>query len=335
MRNLNTVFSCFLCVFFFVFSQALGASSNFPVMHLGDSRVGGFSSEAVGLELINNGAYGLNAFSNRGSGSLYFVLFDETLSVVDLDNPNNWTPHELYRWGWEFIEQEVLDRYEEVGLALSEVSYDKDGIGCYAENPMRYGDFHDLGGDELVLFMGNDFVIYSPARSKGPIIFLARLKIDDWVSQQKSLDWYENRSTPRRVRDHDPQYQSALAIAAVGGYQGQRFPGYRGYAKLYFGDFDEDGSKDILVWRKLYVSRLRNDPVDGFQKVSDSYLHYEATDKGYVRAETEFSVVQQWLSVNELTWQDGFPTESECSGEEGAPIPEMHDPLLNDPEVLQ
>ena len=41
----------------------------------------------------------------------------------------------------------------------------------------------------------------------------------------------------------------------------------------------------------------------------------------------EASKVQQW--------QKGYPTLSEYPGEEGQPIPEMHDPLLNDPEVLQ
>jgi hypothetical protein len=46
--------------------------------------------------------------------------------------------------------------------------------------------------------------------------------------------------------------------------------------------------------------------------------------------------VKGWLTSNNLTWwKKGYPSKSECAGQEGQFIPEMHDPLLNDPEVMQ
>ena len=44
--------------------------------------------------------------------------------------------------------------------------------------------------------------------------------------------------------------------------------------------------------------------------------------------------VNGWLAAKQLSWQQGFPSRSECPGQEGQLIPELHDPLLNDPDVL-
>ena len=45
--------------------------------------------------------------------------------------------------------------------------------------------------------------------------------------------------------------------------------------------------------------------------------------------------IQSWLLAKNLTWQKGFLSKSECAGQEGQLIPEIHDPLLNDPDVLR
>jgi hypothetical protein len=44
--------------------------------------------------------------------------------------------------------------------------------------------------------------------------------------------------------------------------------------------------------------------------------------------------VKGWLTAKQLTWKKGYPSKSECAGQEGQFIPEMHDVLLNDPDVL-
>lgn len=112
--------------------------------------------------------------------------------------------------------------------------------------------------------------------------------------------------------------------------------GLRAYAKLYFGDFDKDGSPDILAWRKAYRSNPGTNPVKGFTKIEENLQHFKRSSTGeYLPQDTSPEIIQNWLSAKNLTWQKGFPSKSECAGEEGRLIPEMHDPLLNDPDVLK
>jgi hypothetical protein len=91
------------------------------------------------------------------------------------------------------------------------------------------------------------------------------------------------------------------------------------------------------VWRKLYLSKLLSEPVAGFDKVSDTYYHYErkVTGEYELKTDTAPETIQGWLTAKNQTWQSGFPSKSECAGQEGQLIPEMHDPLLNDPDVLK
>jgi hypothetical protein len=55
----------------------------------------------------------------------------------------------------------------------------------------------------------------------------------------------------------------------------------------------------------------------------------------YQKQPTDSATVKNWLTTRHLTWQKGYPSRSECPGQEGQLIPEMHDPLLNDAEVMQ
>jgi hypothetical protein len=122
--------------------------------------------------------------------------------------------------------------------------------------------------------------------------------------------------------------------------------GIRGYAKIYFGDFDNDSNPDVLVWRKAYKSRSKKDEVVGFEALRQEWSHFERdlkvqeeSEQGitgeYLPQQTDEATIRKWLSENELTWKKGYPSASECEGEDGQLILEMHDPLLNDPEVLE
>ena len=114
---------------------------------------------------------------------------------------------------------------------------------------------------------------------------------------------------------------------------------------LIVGDFDADDNPDIIKWEKVYVSNKKTESI-AWNKVRNSLTHYErdlmtqqrlgaGVTGEYLPQITPDSVIENWLSANELTWQKGFPSTSECEGEEGQLISEMHDPLLNDPDVLQ
>jgi hypothetical protein len=50
---------------------------------------------------------------------------------------------------------------------------------------------------------------------------------------------------------------------------------------------------------------------------------------------TNYGWVERLLTLYNLTWSKGYPSKSECAVEEEQLIPETHDTLLNDPEVLQ
>jgi len=246
----------------------------------------------------------------------------------------------LSRWTKEAIEQEVLNRYELVNRAYYKpyTLYRDAPLACLNSSPLRYGDIDGDSNNELVLFIGNDLIIFSTEHQR--IVFAVNVRVDDWFNEEGTALYFKY-NTYEASREDKPQYQSA----ANGDYP-EATPGYRGYAKLFIGDYDEDGNPDILIWRKLYLSNLVNNPQTGFTKQKDSLYHYErdlsaqaklpaGVTGEYLPQTTDTATIQTWLSDNNLTWQKGYPSLSECAGQAGQLNPEMHDPLLNDPEVLK
>ena len=229
------------------------------------------------------------------------------------------------------IENQVISRYQEVGIDYRDMELMvKNPLGCLRDVPLRYDDIDGVGTAELVIFAGNDMVVFSPGLKK--TVFQARLRIDDWFTLEETNQQFEDHTyyagSARR-----PQYESAANSDWL--MHGEPLPGYRGYAKLYFGDFDADGAFDIVVWRKLYESRVNSDSVKGFIKKGDLLVHYKLVNGEYKKQNTDQAIIKGWLTAKQLTWSKGYPNKSECAGHEGQLIPEMHDPLLNDPDVLQ
>ena len=259
-------------------------------------------------------------YSLSSSNNLYLTNFD-TRDIL-----GNWP---LTRWQYEPIENEVKSFQADIYKKL----YQKvlNPIGCLDEIPLNQGDLDADGKSELILFLGYDLVVFSP--EAGRIVFMINYTVPGWMSLEGTAHHHE----ANWIKEGDegvPQYQNLLDE-----HYGDALAGLRGYAKLYVGDFDKNGQSDILVWRKLYDSNMQNNPVKGFHKLKDSFYHYEkSTAAGStgesLPQETDPGTIQSWLATNTLTWQQGYPSKSECEGEEGQLIPEMHDPLLNDPDVL-
>ncbi len=229
----------------------------------------------------------------------------------------------------------------EVQVLGTSKQYNIDGynpsIGCLNQAPLRYGDVDNNASNELVLFLNNDFVVFSPALQK--IIFATNLSDSDELKPERVADWFLDEATV------NPQF---VADSGTNNLIKAALPATRSFAKIYLDDFNNDGKKDIIVWRKLYESNLKTNPILGFGKVADLLVHYSLVDGEYqiqsnkppVDGEFENDSAQQetlkgWLTTKNQTWQSGFPTKSECAGQEGQLIPEMHDPLLNDPDVLK
>lgn len=239
----------------------------------------------------------------------------------------------LTRWEGEYMEEEIPARYrkyhlERSGPAMVSRGLLGDWLGCMPQSPLRYGDFTGNGYNELVLFIQGDFLVFSPQSQQ--TLFSTSMRVNDWMTREETTGYLRGGELSEQ-----PQFQSRIAAAAVGNYQGMHEPGYRGYSKLFVIDPDDDGQQDLLMWRKFYTSRFRDDPVDGFKKLHDRLFHYEFVDGQYRRHDTDEAVIRSWLTDRDLTWPKGYPNYSECDGEQGQLIPEMHDPLLNDPEVLE
>jgi hypothetical protein len=212
-----------------------------------------------------------------------------------------------------------------------------DSLGCLSNTPLRYGDINADTNQELVLFLQNDLLVFSLENKK--IIFSTNLHNADELKPERVEDWFLDETTV------NPQH---VAQSGTNNLIKAALPATRSFAKIYMDDFNSDGNKDIIVWRKLYESNLKTNPVLGFTKVGDLLVHYSLIDGEYqlqtnkpaVDGEFETDDAQQtqlkgWLTAKNQTWQSGFPSKSECAGQEGQLIPEMHDPLLNDPDVLK
>src|SRR5690625_4972385 len=231
----------------------------------------------------------------------------------------------LTRWPQETQDSDVSDIYNMEGAQEGDVwhlyAHERlirpNSLGCLANTPLRYGDIEGNGLNSLALYIGKndqqlDWVLFSP--SAGKTEFSARLALQDFKNA--------------------PEQASVQYMSDALGHLGA-MPGRRAYAKVYIDDFDGDEQQDILVWRKRFESLPSSDEREGFSLVKEVYRHYKKVEDEYQPQETDEATIKGWLAENELTWQKGYPNKSECEGEEGELIPEMHDPLLNDPDVLQ
>ncbi|GAA6135448.1 hypothetical protein NBRC116188_22380 [Oceaniserpentilla sp. 4NH20-0058] len=282
--------------------------------------------------------YGL---SGGGQGIGYYDLKNKTepigwpltsSSPCNASNDDCVEPWWVGRWSeQEFLEPEIKKRLNDYEITLPyELSYGDevaDAIGCLEHTPLRYGDIDADSDSELVLFLKNTLVVFSPTQEK--VVFSTLFNYPDYITWQTLIDAEMYLDDPDA---NTPQYASLYEFKK----DRNAIIGYRGYSKLYVQDFDNNQNVDLVLWRKLYQSRLQGDSLKGFEKLSDSYLHYKKVDGAYqLQTGTAPETVQGWLTANNLSWQKGFPSKSECDGQEGQLIPEMHDALLNDPDVLK
>jgi hypothetical protein len=275
----------------------------------------------------------------QNQSDLYSISSGLNLYHMDFDNRKLISSWPLTRWPYQYYSPDVKTQYEglfSTGYPLPfEYESVAPGPGCIGSAPLRYGDIDGDDKSEVVVILGGLFIIFSPEH--GRTVFAEYLD---------ESDWYTTEQAAKLLRGQEPltnvQYMSRLWADNSNG----RVAGIRAYAKLFFGDFDQDGNPDILAWRKSYRSNSGNDPVKGFTKMRENLQHFERDLKAqeespqgitgeYLPQATDETTIKEWLTTANLTWQKGYPDKSECPGEEGKPIPEMSDPLLNDPEVMQ
>ncbi len=239
---------------------------------------------------------------------------------------NNWP---LTRWPHAQIPTEISAMLDNATIPgwKQKVEYTSHFkmAGCLNQSPLRFGDVDADAKSELVLFLNGELIIFSP--EQGRIVFSTFYEADDWYRQGSLGD--ENEAS-----DVDgKKYQHHSEMLALNGYE---HSAYRSYTKVYVQDFDGDGVSEIVSWRKTYQSYPVGE-LTGFKLLSNRYEQYKKDESGeYIpQKDTSEASIQGWLTGKSLTWQSGFPSKSECAGQDGQLIPEMHDPLLNDPDVLK
>lgn len=265
-----------------------------------------------------------DAVISKSDNEYYWLFRGTALGLFNDDqnlNIDGWT---LTRWPTE-VNDESLGAFTsnysgdwyDYGLTL-DTWVDRKGIGCLTDAPLRYGDIEDDGTNELVLLLGDvdrtlDLLVFSPEQET--VTFGMRAAFQD--------------SFPAEFPDKAGyEYVSEIDMRSP-------YPAERIYAKVFVGEFDGDAetTNELIVWRKRYSPYPVGSSNQGFYLDQSSFEHYVQADE-YQRQATEQATIQQWLTANNLRWPDGYPNVSECEDQEGQLIPEMHDPLLNDPDVL-
>jgi hypothetical protein len=258
-------------------------------------------------------------YSISGSLHLYLTNFDtrEVLGRWPLKRPASFK-----------LFPEITTQYQDLNVETDTSNYEYsdwlEGVGCMNKSPLRYGDFNGDTNNEVVLFLNDDLVLFSPNAEK--IIFSMPIDSSDWLTEAESItvgkDVY---GTPKHK--YISKYLSQNNTLGTG---------HRIYGKLFMADFDDNDKLNIITWHKVYESPLLTSDQQGFIKVRDEYQLFEMADSGeYMVKAIEASAIKNLLVDANLTWQKGYPSKSECAGQEGQLIPEMHDPLLNDPDVLK
>ena len=289
-------------------------------------------------------------YTNLGTGSKWFRLYRNlSISGVDLEASKylgNWplTPYSQAPFiaaeylagaerGSNMLGQEFERPQDANTVVQRETSYmlanyitgASDARGCFQAKPLRYGDVDADNINELVLFLGHQLVVFSPEQAK--VVFSSYFWLTDEADEETKSNSYGELNNPEH-----PQF---VASSGTDQLVDDLYPAWRSLTKLFDQDFNNNGKYDFVIWKKAYQSNLNSEAV-GFHKIADVLMHYEKVDGVYqYNSDTSQSKMIGWLADNELTWSKGYPSVSECEGEEGQLIPEMHDALLNDPEVLK
>lgn len=277
-------------------------------------------------------------FVVEGSNELFSISAKNNLYLTNLKDDAILGYWPLARWPALRLIPEILADHREVGASQwkEQIEYTsrKPFAGCMNQNPLRYGDVEDDGASELVLTLNGELIIFSPDYQR--TVFSAFYDADDWYR-----DEMENVSLKSSlVKGESYQHLSEHLL-----YNGYSHKAHRVYTKLYINDYDQDGNSDVVTWQKVYASN-KVDETAGFHLIRNEFRHFkrdlkaqEESDNGitgeYLPQETDEATIRQWLAENELTWRKGYPSTSECEGKGGQLIFEMHDPLLNDPDVLE
>ncbi len=283
-----------------------------------------------------NGPFIADALIESDEANIYYWLFrTSSINRFNVSNAQNLGGWPLIRWTHQYFSSAIEAHYKELNHPYP-LQFDYEGvgagIGCLGNSPLRLGDLEEDGQKDIVIMLKGLFIVFSLQYER--TVFAEPIDESDWMSKDEMTQFFSQN--PVTGIQYTSRVLANNKIISAG---------IRAYAKLYVGDYDEDGNQDIVVWRKSYQSNDGSNPVIGFTMLEDVYQHFErditaqaSLPEGvtgeYLPMGTDEDTIKQWLASGNLTWSKGYPSQSECEGQTDQLIPEMHDVLLNDPDVL-
>lgn len=343
MKKIIFLLSCFFSIF-----STNGFCENSaiePIFTNGDSRSalsGKFTHEDIATIIFEAGGYTTSAFTNMGAGNLYYLYSRGSVGLFDVSTKKYGGALNLVPFSDPSLESEINAVYDfyKTKPAAQAANNIAPILGCLAQSPLRYGDFTGDNKPELAVFEQDEYSalnvnVFSPELRK--TIFSVRLATYDTRKNNRQtlpLGQEPLATDPLANAPTDGQYLSLIAEENSGQTRGIQ-KAVINFSKLYLFDADGDSKQDLIVWRKLYQSRENKDPIKGYTLLRDQAIFYKLDGGEYKKQPADSATVKGWLAAKLLTWQKGYPSKSECKGLEGQLIPEMHDPLLNDPDVLK
>lgn len=199
--------------------------------------------------------------------------------------------------------------------------------GCLQGYPTTLAD---INGDDIedLIFIGGSGALYLPDEQITANTQLALFLGKDFEKELLSINLHEedfyfyfHRSGSKYQVSRDKVGSVIKDLSHpkefIRGTPDNVRPGYRTFAKVYFGDFDKDSVQSILVWRRYYLSRKKSDPVKGFEFDREEFELYDF--KGGVAKAVGINDKQghSILDNHQLDWNDGFPSQSKCSNNDG------------------
>lgn len=316
-----------------------------PIFTIGDSRSavsGKFTREDIAQAIFEAGGYTTSSFTNMGAGNLYYLYSRGSVGVFDVNTKKYGGALNLAPFSDTSLESEINAVYDfyKIKPAVQAASNTAPILGCLAQSPLRYGDFTGDNKPELAVFEQDEYgalnVNVFSAELKKTIFSVRLATYDTRKNNRQTLPPGQEplATDPLANAPTDGQYLSFIAEENSGQTKGIQ-KAVINFSKVYLLDADGDAKQDLIVWRKLYQSRENKDPIKGYSLLRDQANFYRLESGEYKRQSSDTVAVKKILEAKQLTWQKGYPSKSECKGQEGQLIPESHDPLLNDPDVLK
>ncbi|RFA27167.1 hypothetical protein CAI21_15055 [Alkalilimnicola ehrlichii] len=215
--------------------------------------------------------------------------------------------------------------------------------GCLYQSPLRLTEH--FGSDyPLLVFIGGRGERGPPVlyQSVADYIQVSFFSGNEFQHEVRTMLMALNYGDARRpsIDEHGPSWRDTAfdfpaAHFAVGidphserwerffPVQSEAGEGRRVFGKLFVLERD-DAAPALFVWRKAYVSSLKEESFSGFTFESEAYEMFEltATADDYRLAPQALSPSegQALIERHELRWREGWPSKSECHDSEGEEI---------------